>query len=540
MRKLFLFMFMGALLVVNSGNATDTPIEALAKFFPPNAVVFVATPSLKNLLSTIQKHPLTEKFKKSLPQQEGEGEGDSGGEITSIKTAFEQSRLYLKLENKLEEASKISGFEISLETLSEVAGEESALAIYDIGELSMVFLSTATRSQMMRTKFANPGKKFEERKKGGVIYFVASDETGAVFAFAITDRWFLFSSKLSLMEQTIDLLVGNSKENLGNSDWFKGIFEPSLLSADLVVALNQSALNDDLYFKTYWLHKNANQLRWISRTALALKFEQNLIRETRVFTMAEDANQPFVGEGSQELARMPQGAMWLDVRASENSQEIANCLVKWILGDNQPDTQGFVGEISKLLEQSRPVSMARVSAPSVEKNGFYKDQRKLLAVRLNNSGAFDKKALINRISARLSQSVGVGGLVSAKVVNRGGVEIISLPLMEERGTAFFMKDSTFIASNDYSFIREYLSASQADMSKTDILYSKINFTVALPHLSDIYRHLGEHPNWVSYDSQPFFHDVMPSLFDIMSVVKSTVLHGYVKDKTFVQEVIYSL
>jgi hypothetical protein len=123
-------------------------------------------------------------------------------------------------------------------------------------------------------------------------------------------------------------------------------------------------------------------------------------------------------------------------------------------------------------------------------------------VRLNNASAFDKKTLINRISARLSQSVGVGGLVSAKVVNRGGVEIISLPLMEERGTAFFMKDSTFIASNDYSFIREYLSASQADMSKTDILYSKINFTVALPHLSDIYRHLGEHPNWVSYDAQP--------------------------------------
>lgn len=540
MKKLFLFMFMCALLVVNSGNATDTPIEALAKFFPPNAVVFVATPSLKNLLSTIQKHPLTEKFKKSFPRQDGEGEGDSGEEITSIKTAFEQSRLYLKLENKLEEASKISGFEISLETLSEVAGEESALALYDIGELSMVFLSTVSRSQMMKTKFANPGKRFEERKKGDVIYFVASDETGAVFAFAITDRWFLFSNKLSLMEQTIELLVGNSKEDLSNSDWFKGILEPSLLSADLVVALNQSALNDDLYFKTYWLHKNAKQLRWIDRTILALKFEQNLIRETRVFTIAEDANQPFAGKASQELARIPQGAMWLDVRASENPQEVADCLVKWILGDNQADVQVFVGEISKLLEQSRPVSMARVSAPYVEKNGFYKDQRKLIAVRLSNASDFDKKALINRIGARLSQSVGVGGFVPARVVNREGVEIISLPLMEERGPAFLMKDSTLIVSNDYSFLKDYLSASQGGMSKRDILYSQINFTVALPHLSDIYRHLGEHPNWVSYDSQPFFHDVMPSLFDIMSVVKSAVSHGYVRDKTFVQEVIYSL
>lgn len=540
MKKLFIIMFVLALLGVNSGSATDSPIEALAKLFPPDALVFVGTPSLKNLLPTIQEHPLMKKFQMT-GRQENEESAESGEEVaTSINTTFRQSRLYLKLEKKLDEASKLAGFDISLKTLSETGGEETALALYDIGEMSMVFLSAVSRSQIMKSKFAEPGKKFEERKKDDVIYYVASDETGAVFSFAITDKWFLFSNNLGLMERTIDLITGKNNGTLADSVWFKGILEPSILSADLVVALNQSALNDDLYFRTYWLHRNAKQLKWIGRSALALKFEQHFIRETRVFSIADGTEQPFGVETSSELARIPSGAMWLDVRADENPRELTECLVKWILGDSQSDNRTFSSEISRLFEEARPAAAARLSAPYIEKNGFYKDQRRLLAIRLKNAGAFDKRTLLNKIAERLSQSAGVGGLVSATVVNKGGIEVVSLPLLEERGPAFFMKDSTFIASNDYSFIRDYLSAPSANISKNDVLYFKINFAVALPHLSDIYQHLGELPNWTSYDSQPFFRNVLPSLFDIISVVKSAVSHGYIRDKTFVEEVVYYL
>lgn len=540
MKKLFIFMFIIALLGVNSGSAIDSPLETLSRIFPSDAVVFVATPSLKNLIPTIQEHPLLKKFQSSSESlQEEEDDVNYEGEVSSIATAFEQSRLYLKLENKFKEASKIFGFDISLQIISEVAGEESALAIYDIGELRMVFICKVSRFQMMKSKFAVPGEKFEERRSGNLIYYVASDGTGALVAFAITDNWFLFSNDLSLMERTIDLMEGKGKENLAES-WFKGILEPSILSADLVIALNQSTLNDDLYFRTYWIHRNAKQLKWIERTALAVKFERDIVRETRIFTIRDGAEHPFAGEVSLGLARIPADAMWLDVRANRKPDDLAECLVKWIMGYNQSDNQVFVEDIANLFKNAHPMAMARVSAPYIEKNLFYKDQRKLLAVQLGNANAFDKNLLLNKISSRYNQTVGVAGLVSATIVNKGGIEVISLPLLERHCSAFFVKDATFIASNDYSFLKEYLSASPVrDMAENDVLYSRLNAAIILTHLSDIYKRLGEYPDWTSYDSQPFFHGVVPSLFDIMRVVKSAVLHGYVKDRTFVEEVIYS-
>lgn len=513
-----------ALVVINSGWATEGGPLDIARYFPEGPLVFARTPDLKKLLPAIKNHPLEKLY--------------AGSEAAE---KFHASKLYLKLADRFKEAEKLSGIRLSYEKILEVAGGESGLALYDIGDLKMVFLTAAPRDKVLKSEFGSARDRFEERRKGDQLYYVITNESGAVFAFAMVDRWLLVSNDLKRFERSLALIGGAGEDNLAGDPRFKSAVPESFHAGDLTIVLDQESLNDNLYFKTYWLYRNASALRWISSETLNLKFGSGVIEEQRWFGLNEDAAGAPSHVNVSDLARWPRNSMWLDVSTNSDASEISSYIAKWAMGDRAGGVGDYVAQIANMIEPAKPVAVARLAAPRVEGAGFWLDERRLVAIKLGAPRALKGSDLRAAIAKRWSDMVGAGGLINASFAAHNGVETLSLPLMEGAGPAILEKDGLLIISNDAGLIREYVSAPPAPGFETaNDTFTRVEVSTCAAHFSRLYRILARRSNWKYNESESFFSEEAPSFLKAVGGVKLALIRGRRADKRYIEEVRYEL
>lgn len=293
---------------------------APAADLPREAVVYVEFTDLPAFLELWEKSELKQKYLESE-------------NFNSLK----QRRLGLKLASRWQEFNEAVGFPLDLETVGALAEKRAAIGIYDIGKLEFVFIAPVPSEIFTATKFFQNKEQFEEKiLENGTSVFsvnVAADHgrQPQKLLFADIKGRFILATSENLLLQTVNNINGKTNKNrLIDEPSFKSLtqnLKPNLVS----VWVNQTALNQDYYFKRYWLMPDTNKLKNIRAGIFEVSLEENKIVERRKFLLEKETNTTKLdsAETQKMLSLVPADVSFYRVQtanASTSVRAIFDCL----------------------------------------------------------------------------------------------------------------------------------------------------------------------------------------------------------------------
>ena len=202
---------------------------------------------------------------------------------------FSRSRLFLKLSDAHKEFADAAGFLADLPMVQSVAGQQSAVAIYDIGALEFLYATRIDTTAAVNTVLFKQRGSYETRSVAGQSYYVRRGGNGRTAAFASVGGFLLLATREDLIANALKLLAGQTEPALTREPWYTSAVAASQTQGDVRMALNLQRLLDSTYFRSYWIQRNASELRPYAagvvdlfREAGQLREQRTLIRETAV------------------------------------------------------------------------------------------------------------------------------------------------------------------------------------------------------------------------------------------------------------------
>ncbi|MEW6732619.1 MAG: hypothetical protein AB1489_14920 [Acidobacteriota bacterium] len=209
--------------------------------------------------------------------------------------AFTNSRLALKFRERLDEFEQAVGAPLDETGFLNAVGGQSAIALYDIGALQFVFITELPASRAASASLLQLASQLESRKHGNTVYYikVLKSELGEedrTFAFALQGNRALMATSEDLMKRTLQNITDRkSSDRLVETIVATATNAKGFVAHDITLWLDQVALNQNRYFKAYWIHDNVSQLATISQGLIDLEIGAESFRERRWFILTEAA-----------------------------------------------------------------------------------------------------------------------------------------------------------------------------------------------------------------------------------------------------------
>ena len=258
---LVVLLVIGASLTI--AQIVDQP-KPPAAFFPDGPLVYAEAQDLEQLLNWWRDSQVKASWEESSNQKQ-----------------FQNSTLYLKLKDRMTKWGSGGKFSFNLNNLIQAAGSRSGIAIYDIGELKALAATRLPFSKAETTELWLARSRFQQKKSGNQNYYVEPREGSLVFAYV--NPYLIVSTDESLLVRAIENTLASeaSTRTLEQSEkWQK--FEKQI-TTDVMLFLDQEALQQNRYFKKYWIHKNVAEFENIRAVWIDLKIEPSALVERRYF-----------------------------------------------------------------------------------------------------------------------------------------------------------------------------------------------------------------------------------------------------------------
>ncbi len=307
-----ILLFVGVVVFGALSQKKNEPF-ALAKDFPREPLVYAQIADLPALIKLWNESKLKEKYLNSKNFDD-----------------FQKHHLAMKLISRWEEFNTSAGFPIDLETISGLAETRAALAVYDIGKLEFVFIAPMTGEVFNATKFFQNQSNFEEQTlEDGTVFYSCNVEADRgrqkqKLLFAnLKGRFVLATSEKLLLRTLININGKSKKDRLADEPLFNnlsGKIKPNLAT----VWVNQTALNNDYYFKHYWLMNDAKELKNIRAGIFDFEIREKELVERREFLLNDvKVNLDIPAEkANQILSVLPENIPFYRVQ-SANSENVA-------------------------------------------------------------------------------------------------------------------------------------------------------------------------------------------------------------------------
>ncbi|MBZ5569274.1 MAG: hypothetical protein LAN64_15660 [Acidobacteriia bacterium] len=255
--------------------------KPLSAFMPPDAILYLEAKSFSGLLA------------------EWNASAQKASWVKSDNFAvFSRSRLFQRLERAQREFAAAAGLPPDMNFATAVAGEQSALAIYDIGNLEFVYVTRMKSAKSMQTAIWQLRSKFEPRSANGASFFVHADpQSKRVVGFGATDEYFVLGTREDLIAGAMALVVGQQGRNLAQDEWYRKAIAAALKQGgDLRMVLDLAEIAQTPQFRTYWAQQNITETRQYSAAVVDLYRSATEYREERVLLRAGDQE----SEGGEE------------------------------------------------------------------------------------------------------------------------------------------------------------------------------------------------------------------------------------------------
>jgi hypothetical protein len=313
MKRLIVFLLAGAVCLVASWAAyqrVSVEEPSLSRFAPSGALLYLQAKDFASLV---------------------EGWNGSQERRLWIKSAnyevFSRSRLFLRLKGAGDQFATAAGLPTDLNFLKQVAGKQSAVALYDIGKLQFLYITrlapaNATQSELWQTR-----SKFETRSAGGIPFFYRSDpESEREVAFAVNGDYLLLATREDLMAGALQLMAGSKDHSVEAEPWWSQSLAAAGAAGDLRMVLNLEKIVRSPYFRSYWVQQNITDMKQYGAAVSDLFLSGQEYREERVLVKKS----PPTGEASAdagpaavaELVRLvPAQADVYEVRANPSASD---------------------------------------------------------------------------------------------------------------------------------------------------------------------------------------------------------------------------
>lgn len=202
---------------------------------------------------------------------------------------FSRSNLLSKLSGVYKEYGTAAGFLPNIRSISEIAGSDSALALYGLRDVEFLYVSRIADADLMKSQLWAVRDKFSQREAGGAAFFQRTDPASrrtVAFAFA-RGRLFL-ATRADLLAQSLELLAGGASASLASDRWYREATAAAQGKGDLRLAMNLDALVKTAAFRSYWVQRNSAALRRYWAGVADVKRSGGAITETRVLLHAPD------------------------------------------------------------------------------------------------------------------------------------------------------------------------------------------------------------------------------------------------------------
>ena len=282
------FAFAGILWAGYQASAPSTP---LSKYVPAGPLLYLEAKDFSSLLSAWN----------SSPQKQLWTQSDS-------YDVFSRSRLFLRLNGAGDQFAAAAGLPPDMNFFSQVSGEHSALALYDIGKLEFLYITYLPSAKAMETPLWLSRAKFEPRTVGGMsFYFRRDPDSKREVAFAVSGDYLLLATREDLMAGALQLMSGKQDRTVESEPWWAQSTAAAGKAGDLRVVLDLDKLVPNGYFRTYWVQQNITDLSQYSAAVSDLFRSGREYREERVLIRQKEKEQTASGDGfavAADLSRL--------------------------------------------------------------------------------------------------------------------------------------------------------------------------------------------------------------------------------------------
>jgi hypothetical protein len=258
----------------------------LSKYVPAGPLVYLEAKDFSALLSDWNSSPQKKQW------------------LTSDNyEVFSRSRLFLRLKGASDQFAAAAGLPPDMNFLSQVAGERSVFALYDIGNLQFLYITYLPSAKSMQTTLWQTRSKFEPRSAGGVDFYLRRDpQSQREVAFAVSGDYLLLSTREDLMAGALQLMSGKQDRTVAGEQWWAQSTAASGQAGDLRMVLNIEELVPNGYFRTYWVQQNITDLKQYSASVSDLFRSSKQYREERLLNKKEEPKQASLPDGPAAVA----------------------------------------------------------------------------------------------------------------------------------------------------------------------------------------------------------------------------------------------
>jgi hypothetical protein len=231
---------------------------------------------------------------------------------------FSNSRLFGRLFQAQDEFTAAAGLPTDDSLLERVAGKESCLGLYDIGNLEFVYLSHLDQAQIEATPLWQMRDKFEQRTEAGSAFYVHKDAASSrTAAFAARDGWLILGTREDLVAGVLDRLAGASSHSLAGEGWYvEAVKQAAGERGDLRMVLNLDKIVATPYFRSYWVQQNITEMKQYASAVSDLYRTSRTYREERVLLRRTGAAAVSQGDVRSIAALAPDDAVFYAAQAA--------------------------------------------------------------------------------------------------------------------------------------------------------------------------------------------------------------------------------
>jgi hypothetical protein len=301
---------------------TTPPAAKLAAFMPSGALLYLESPDFGRLLRDWDASKVK-----------------AGWQQSANYEVFSRSNLFTKLGEVYEQYGDAMGFVPGLRRLIEVAGTDSALALYEIRNVEFLYVSRVADADLMKSQLWAVRDQFEQRQAGGISFYLRTDPgSRRTVAFAYAKNYLLFSTRDDLLAQSLELMAGGGNPTIANDRWYREATAAAAPnSAELRLVMNLEPLVKSVYFRSYWVQRNASTVRRYWAGVADVKRAAGNITETRVFLRVPEPAQSQRADANPAttadlMALVPPEAGMYKASAIVDSSEVAALIVQKLIG----------------------------------------------------------------------------------------------------------------------------------------------------------------------------------------------------------------
>ncbi len=173
-----------------------------------------------------------------------------------------QSRLVQRLAQAQTGFASVANLPIEMNLADQVAGTRSAFVFYNLADLTFVYVTRLDSSRLEGNALWNKRDTFRSREVAGIPFYEKSEgDPLRTVAFASYQGWFVVSTDETRMAQTLALLGKQQSASLATEAWFRDTVKEKAKTGDLRLVYNLAVLLKTPQFRTYWIQRNATELK---------------------------------------------------------------------------------------------------------------------------------------------------------------------------------------------------------------------------------------------------------------------------------------